>query len=231
MSRTLAVLAAAAALAAAGCNAVPMEKYARDLEAMKETCRQLEERNRQLEQVAEAYDRLARDYQVGKTESEMYDQIARQLADALQGLKADDGSAAMTFDPRKGAWTMGTDLLFDSGSFTISPKGQEALKKFAQAYRDQPVRFRVVGHTDSQKIARASTKEKLDTDTNLELSTKRAVAVFGQLLKLSLKDSRFVEVVGMGSAAPVSPTDLRKNRRVEIYIVRDNVKSSSSSGK
>src|SRR5262245_61241573 len=223
MSRIAVVIASVCILAAStGCQSyVGYDKYARDVETLKETNRELTERNEKLESIAAAYDRLAADYQVEKTEAERYDEIAKLLAGSLEGIRNDDGTAAMHYDARRGVWTMATDLLFDSGSFTISPKGLEILKKFGDAYKAQDVRFRVVANTDNARIASAPTKERLETDTNLELSAKRAIAVFGQLLKSGLKESRFVEVIGMGNLQPAAANDSsaanrRKNRRVEI---------------
>jgi len=112
--------------------------YERDIEMLKETNRELSgAATEKLESIAAAYDRLAADYQVEKTEAERYDEIAKLLAASLDGVRNDDGSAAMHYDARRGVWTMATDLLFDSGSFTISPKGLEILKKFGDAYKTQ----------------------------------------------------------------------------------------------
>lgn len=231
MSRLTAAVLAAIAVSAAGCG-VARDTYDRDVNALRETNEQLEARVRELQPIAEAYDRLSREYKISEAESQFYDSIAKQLADALAGLRGADGTD-MSFDPKKGVWTFGTDLLFDSGSFTVGPKGMEILRKFADAYRGQNMRFRIVGHTDNAPIVRANTKSRLDTDTNMELSSNRAMAVYAQLLKFNLPESRFAEIVGMGNSSPAAPNDKnsvnrKKNRRVEIFLVKTGAQNSSA---
>jgi flagellar motor protein MotB len=120
---------------------------------------------------------------------------------------------------------MGTDLLFDSGSDKVSTKGRDILKKFADAHKDRSINFRIVGHTDRAPISRAQTKQLLATDTNLELSALRAIAVMGALKEFGIPESSFAECVGKGNREPAVANDrsaqnMKKNRRVEIYILQ-----------
>jgi flagellar motor protein MotB len=130
----------------------------------------------------------------------------------------------MSFNPRTGAWEMGTDLLFESGSAKVSAQGKEILKKFADAHKAGGYSFRIVGHTDNARIAKPKTMQLLDTDTNVELSTLRAIAVMGELKSCGLSESSFAECVGKGNREPCAPNDkspsnMKKNRRVEIYVL------------
>ncbi|MBI4566019.1 MAG: OmpA family protein [Planctomycetes bacterium] len=222
-----------AAVASIGCASVPASRYSRDIAAQKEYIATLEQRNRDLEVQVQSLLRQSDERMIAKTTDELYAQIARQLQEALRGLRGNDSEEGMEYDARRGAWITGTDLLFDSGSFAVSVKGKEILKKFAEAHKDQNVRFRVVGHTDRAPVVRAKTKQALDTDTNMELSARRAVAVMGQLKSYGISESAFEECVGMGNNSPRAPNDrnatnMKKNRRVEIFVVRSGVAPASA---
>jgi flagellar motor protein MotB len=220
-------LAAAGALAllSVGCSStlVSKEQYERDVAAQKEYISSLERRNADLEAKARALENLEQMNLVARTQDELYDQIAAQLKTALDTLRGEDGD--VTFDPASGKWTMGADLLFDSGSWSVSSRGQEVLKKFADAHKERAIRFRIVGHTDRAPIARPKTQQALETDTNMELSARRAISVMGALKKCGLSEGQFAECVGMGNIRPAAPNDrvaanMKKNRRVEIYVLR-----------
>ncbi len=221
----VAAVAALSALSSVGCAAtVSRDQYDRDLAAQKEYIESLERQNADYAAKAKALENLEDMNLVARTQDELYQQIADQLKAALGALRH-DGEETMTFDAAKGRWTMGTDLLFDSGTWNITAKGMEILKKFAEAHKGKAMRFRIVGHTDRAPIAKGPTKERLETDTNSELSCRRAIAVMGALRKFgSFSESQF-EVAGMGNQQPVAPNDknaanMKKNRRVEIYILK-----------
>jgi flagellar motor protein MotB len=139
----------------------------------------------------------------------------------------------MSFNTKTGAWEMGTDLLFESGSDKISAGGNEILKKFADAHKGRSFNFRVVGHTDRAPITKAGTKERLDTDTNMELSADRAIAVMGALIKFGIPESSFAECVGKGNREPCASNDrsaanMKKNRRVEIFVIASSGTSKTA---
>ncbi len=225
MSRMLTgLMAAFVAVCSVGCG-VNSDKYTRDVEALKAHNEALERRNRELEAMEKAYKEMAETVSFGKSQEEMYAEIAKELSEALKGFKNAAGDD-VTIDAKTGKVTFATDVLFESGSFTITPKGQEILKKFAASMKGQAVKFRVIGHTDTTKIVRKSTMDKLDTDTNLELSFRRALAVSAALMKLDIRENRFMQVIGMGSMMPAATQ--AKSRRVEIYLVKEDVKSSSA---
>lgn len=218
-------LPAAVLVFAAGCSGTHVNKlqYDRDVAALKDYAAALERRNADLEAKARALENLEDIQLVARTQDELYQQIADHLRAALEVFR-EDGDA-MTYDARRGVWTAGTDLLFDSGSWTISAKGLEVLKKFAEAHKGKDVRFRIAGHTDRAPIVKENTKKALDTDTNMELSARRALAVMGQLKKFGLAEGQFTECVGMGNQRPAAPNDrnaanMKKNRRVEIFVLK-----------
>ncbi len=212
-----------AAASAVGCATVSSEKYARDIAALKDFNDTLVRRNQELESQNEALSRISDETALVRTTDELYGQLARQLQTALNALRNGD-SEGMAFNPKTGAWEMGTDLLFDSGSDKISVKGSEILKKFADAHKGKSYSFRIVGHTDRAPITKEDTKKRLDTDTNMELSADRAIAVMGALIKFGIPESSFSDCIGKGNHDPCAPNDrsaanMKKNRRVEIYVL------------
>jgi flagellar motor protein MotB len=236
MSRLASAFVAVFAIASAvGCASVPADKYARDLDAIKRYAAELERQNQDLLAQNESLNRQVDHTVLAKTTDELYGQLARQLQSALDALKTGEGGD-MRFNPRTGAWEMGTDLLFESGSDKISAQGKEILKKFAEAHKAKSYSFRIVGHTDRAPITRTLTKERLDTDTNMELSADRAIAVMGALIGFGIPESAFAECVGKGNREPVATNDrsagnMKKNRRVEIYVLSSSGAMNTSAPK
>ena len=219
-----------------GCASVPAEKYHRDLDAVKRYAAELERQNNDLLAQNESLNRQVDHTVLAKTTDELYGQLARQLQTALDSLRSGDTSGTMFYNPKTGAWEMGTDLLFESGSDKISAQGKEILKKFADAHKEKSYSFRVVGHTDRAPITKAGTKERLITDTNMELSADRAIAVMGALIQFGIPESSFAECVGKGNRDPIAPNDrlasnMKKNRRVEIFVLSSSGALKTSSPK
>lgn len=115
--------------------------------------------------------------------------------------------------------TIGSDILFRSGSAKLSSAGK---RKLSQAYRDIDRNYagwtvRVYGYTDSDPIRRSKWKD------NLQLSANRAMAVTRYLDKKGL-DADDIETIGMGATHFISSNKTRKgkakNRRVEIVVVK-----------
>lgn len=217
-SKVSALALAVAVFGAVGCSGVfvPKEQYDRDTNQLKEYIIALERDNGVLRPTKDAYEQLKADAALSAESNKSYADLAEALKKAL-GVEGD-----VAWDPRLGVFTLGTDLLFDSGKFEISPKGKEVLKKFAEANRT--ARLRIVGHTDPTNITRIGTKNMLFSDSNMELSALRAVAVWAELKKAGLKD---MWVEGRGSSEP-KPGGHAKCRRVEIWIVGEaNGKTSN----
>ncbi len=230
MSSKLSALATAlAVLASVGCTGVfvPKTQYDRDVNQLREYVAALERDNAQLRPYKENHDRLKAQADLTGESNKTWEELARALKKALDGIAVDPGD--YTYDPKSNSYTFAESLLFDLGSFQISAKGKEVLKKFAELNRG--ARLRVVGHTDHKPVVRASTKKDLDTDSNPELSVKRAVAVMGALMANGLRESQFVSIEGKGYSEPRGND--KSSRRVEIFIVGgtlagDAVKSNAA---
>jgi outer membrane protein OmpA-like peptidoglycan-associated protein len=103
---------------------------------------------------------------------------------------------------------------FDSGKDVIKPESYGAVKSIADVLKENPdVRVRVVGHTDSDG----------NTDSNLDLSKRRAAAVKTCLSSQFGIDAARIETDGKGQTEPLapntSPEGKAKNRRVEFVKI------------
>lgn len=113
--------------------------------------------------------------------------------------------------------------LFESGKADLLPGTLERLDALVSRYRDKDgLRVSVVGHTDSQRMNRATAA--IFTN-NQGLSEARALAVANYLRsRLDLPTDAF-SISGKGKTEPVAPNDTRqgmaRNRRVELRFWYD----------
>ena len=109
-------------------------------------------------------------------------------------------------------------LLFQSGSYTVDPKGRTALRQLAGVLEQNPdINIMIEGHTDDVPyIARGGIED------NWDLSVKRATSIVRILLENSGIDPKRLTVAGRGEFMPVdpgeSPVARQKNRRTEIIL-------------
>ena len=116
--------------------------------------------------------------------------------------------------------TLGGDVLFQTGSATLSPGAQVELSRVAGFLNGNPDREVVVsGHTDSTGGAQL----------NQTLSEKRAASVGAYLSGQGVAPSR-IATRGFGPSLAIAPNDnvagRQKNRRVDIVILDAGEKAS-----
>ena len=104
------------------------------------------------------------------------------------------------------------DLLFDSGSSSLSPGAYGRLDQLAESLNRYPETDVIVtGHTDNQG----------SEATNLTLSDQRADSVRRYLISKGVSPAR-VTSVGLGEARPLvtnsTPEGRQQNRRVELEL-------------
>lgn len=114
---------------------------------------------------------------------------------------------------------LATDVLFGSGSATLSKDGKAAIVEVAQVLAGIPKRaFQVEGHTDSVPIATAQ------FPSNWELAAARAITVTKAMVEGGLPAAR-VSAASYSEHKPVAANDSLEskalNRRIEITIVPD----------
>lgn len=214
---SLALVGAVVALTSVGCagHYMTKEDYDRDTAQLKEYNGALEKENAELRLKGEAYDRLKAENDINGESAKFYGDLAESLRKALKdsGVVADKGDVYV--NPRTGAVEFSSSLMFQLGSWSITDNGKKALKVFAEANRGNLCK--IVGHADKKPITRKETKEKLETDTNMELSCRRATAVMGELLHHGMRESQIASVEGHGTEATEHNGIARC---VEIFVVK-----------
>jgi outer membrane protein OmpA-like peptidoglycan-associated protein len=148
--------------------------------------------------------RAAADQARQQAERDKEEMRARLLAQLNQVLE--------TKDTARGLIVNMSDVLFDTGKYTLRPAAREKLAKISgivQAYPD--LKLAVEGHTDS-----------VGSDAyNQRLSEQRADSVKSYLLKQGVADQNMT-AQGLGEADPVADNKTAKgrqlNRRVELVV-------------
>ncbi|MEJ0007388.1 MAG: flagellar motor protein MotD [Steroidobacteraceae bacterium] len=109
-----------------------------------------------------------------------------------------------------------TDILFPSGSATLSPTAVGVIRKLAQTLTSLPNPVRVEGHTDSQPIETAA------FPSNWELSSARAASVVHLIANSGINPAR-LSVIGRAQYSPAQSNGTvagrNANRRVLIAIL------------
>lgn len=110
-------------------------------------------------------------------------------------------------------------LLFNSGSYTITPKASEVLQKVATVVNGQPeMDVMVEGHTDDTPVATGASMKD-----NWGLSVLRSTAIVRELQnKYAVAPSRLI-AAGRSSYVPLvdntTPENKAKNRRTKIIVM------------
>lgn len=157
---------------------------------------------------------------------ELADRYAKALTDGsvmVNSTPANLEAEGFQLDPATGLNKFRSDILFDLGSDLLRPESDPVLAEFSQSVKSgaaSGMRILIVGHTDDQRIARPETAQK--HPTNWHLSTDRADAVIGALIKLGVSPERMA-AMGYSEFQPLEKsteeTARQRNRRVELYVI------------
>ena len=127
-----------------------------------------------------ADDLKAREKRVEELESILEEQkkavtdLKSKVADALLGFN--EGDLNVEVKEGKVYVSMASQLLFKSGSITVDRKGEDALKKLANALSsNKDLTIVVEGHTDDQPMSKKSNYMKAVSYTHLTLPTTSRV--------------------------------------------------------
>jgi len=142
--------------------------------------------------------------------------LRSKVSSALLGFKA--GDLSVNVKNGKVYVSLSEQLLFKSGSTKVDPKGQDALRKLAQALKDQKdVNVLVEGHTDDVPVAKGT----VGMQDNWDLSVLRATEITRILTQAGLSPER-VTPSGRSKFVPVAqnttPDQKALNRRTEIIL-------------
>jgi chemotaxis protein MotB len=150
-----------------------------------------------------------------RAESAALDKVASDVSAAMADLIKSD----LVVVRRKGTTIeveIRTDILFPSGSATLSPTAVGVIGKLAQTLVSLPNPVRVEGHTDSQPI------DTVAFPSNWELSSARAASVV-HLMANSGVDPARLSVIGRAQYSPAqsnaTAAGRNANRRVLIAIL------------
>lgn len=166
--------------------------------------RALAERTRMDKENQEAANLLAR-----KTAAE---QSEREKQELRNKLSAQLNAILQTKDSARGLIVNMSDVLFDTGQYTLKPGAREKLSKISGIVLAYPgLALEVEGHTDSVG----------SDDLNQRLSENRAGAVRDFLIAQGIVRST-IGSHGLGESQPVSTNDTatgrQQNRRVELIV-------------
>ncbi|MDR1207384.1 MAG: OmpA family protein [Rickettsiales bacterium] len=121
-------------------------------------------------------------------------------------------------------FVISSDILFPSGSYSLSPEGKNQLRIIANIMMELEAKMptdvnwiiRVDGHTDKKPVI-AGTRYK----NNMELSLLRAKAVIAELVRDGVSARRLIPS-GFGDLYPIelgnTADALQKNRRIELRL-------------
>lgn len=158
-------------------------------------------------------DKVAELNQVSQYQSAFYRAIKDALGDRT------------TVQPDGDRFIVSSDILFSSGSYTLSPEGKNQLRLIANVIKDMESKIpsdvkwiiRVDGHTDKKPVVPGTHGYK----NNTELSLLRATAVANELARAGVSKRRLVPS-GFGDMHPVAlgndAASLQKNRRIELQL-------------
>lgn len=202
------------------------DQKVQDLEAAlkseQERSRRLGEKIGELEQAwgktqsdKSALESALADLKKRKEESEARVAEFRALLDKFKSL-IDSGKLRVKI---KDGWMvveLATDILFPSGSATLSKEGKAAITEVAELLKTMSDRkFQVQGHTDNVPGKGRS---------NWELAAARALTVLNTMVAAGVPENH-VSAASFGESAPAKPNDTPENRaanrRIEIVVVPD----------
>jgi len=142
----------------------------------------------------------------------------RSMLDRFKAL-IDSGKLRVKIVDGRMVVELATDVLFASGSATLSRDGRAAITEVAGLLASIPNRsFQIEGHTDNVRIATAQ------YPSNWELAAARALTVLHTMTEAGMPAAR-ISAASYGESKPAKPNDSPENkasnRRIEIVVVPD----------
>jgi outer membrane protein OmpA-like peptidoglycan-associated protein len=149
-------------------------------------------------------------------------QAEQEKAQLREQLRAQLNTILETRETARGLIVNMSDVLFDTGKYTLKPGAKEKLAKIAGIVLGHPgLKLEVEGHTDSVG----------SDEMNQRLSEQRAETVRSYLVAQSLP-SDFITARGFGKTQPVATNDnaagRQLNRRVELVVSGAAIGTSAS---
>jgi outer membrane protein OmpA-like peptidoglycan-associated protein len=173
-----------------------------------------------------AAEQAARDRAAAQADAEKARQATAQAeaekAQLRSQLLAQLNSILQTRDSARGLIVNMSDVLFDTGSYTLKPGAREKLAKISGIVLAHPgLTLQIEGHTDSVG----------GDEFNQQLSERRADSVRDFLAENGVPASA-ITARGFGKTQPVASNDTaegrQRNRRVELVVNGDAIGNTAS---
>ncbi|MGD2098750.1 MAG: OmpA family protein [Desulfobacterales bacterium] len=205
-------------------SCVSKSKYVELENQANATREQLEQENERLSnQIAQLESELDKERTVVEVQKKEISELDQQRQEIERNLKAQIANKDVRIQEIEGKLmvTFVDKILFDSGSVSIKPEGQEVILRLAESFKDKQDQMIVVqGHTDDVKIGGALIDR---FPTNWELSAARATAVVRLLQDEGEIDPARLTASGFSYYKPVASNETeegrKQNRRIEIMLV------------
>jgi chemotaxis protein MotB len=154
-----------------------------------------------------------------KIRREQEQKLIQEFKDLTAKFKTltESGALSVRIESGKMMVSLGSDILFASGSSTLSEEGRKTIHEVAKMLAEIPNKtYQVEGHTDNIPIRTAM------FPSNWELASARALSVLRTLTDGGLDPVR-VSAASFAETHSVAPNDTiegrAKNRRIEIVVV------------
>ena len=173
-----------------------------------------------------ATEQATRDRAAAQADAEKARQAAAQAESEKAQLRAQLlsqlNSILQTRDSARGLIVNMSDVLFDTGSYTLKPGAREKLAKISGIVLAHPgLVLQIEGHTDSVG----------GDDFNQQLSERRADSVRDFLAQQGVPGSS-ITARGLGKTQPVASNDTaegrQRNRRVELVVNGDAIGNTAT---
>ncbi len=150
-----------------------------------------------------------------KASQEQVNDLVKKIADQLEK-QIQDGAVELESLGQQITIRIRENGSFPSGSAFLQPKFRPIIREIGELLLTIPGEIMISAHTDNQGIS-----SELFT-SNWDLSSKRAVAIAHEVLKVPNFDHSRLIVAGHADSKPLVPNtnalNRRRNRRVEISI-------------
>ena len=154
-----------------------------------------------------------------KTRREQQQKLIQEFKDLTEKFQTltDSGALSVRIEGGKMMVSLGSDVLFASGSANLSDEGKKTILEIGKRLTEIPHKnYQVEGHTDNLPIKTALFK------SNWELASARAISVLKNLTEGGLEVTR-ISAASFADTHPVAdnenPETRAKNRRIEIVVV------------
>lgn len=172
--------------------------------------------------LSESYEETKRalaEAELRKQEAEKRLADYRNIATKFKKL-VDAGKLQIKFINGKMVLALSTDILFSSGSATLSPQGINAIQEVSQVLAElKDKKFQIEGHTDNDPIV-----SKKTFSSNWDLASARAMTVLNTMLESGMPPAT-ISAASYGETQPVmsnkTPQGKAANRRIAIVVVPD----------